>query len=397
MEKGYFKMLSIMIFLLSCNSCVNSSNKENDQYTENLTYSINEEGTGYYVSNGINNEPKVVIPSTYNNLPVVGVSKYGFANTNITQVVMPETIIEIENNAFENCKYLENVVFSDSLEVIGALAFRYCENIGEINLPDSVNEIHLQAFSYCSSLRKLYLPENLKYLANNIVIYEHANKNLFKTYKGFAYLGSKKNPYLAMVECLDLQRTNIKTHRDCKFISSKSIISPSSITLTSKVEYFDMKVGSEKLEYVKGNPKIKYIGPYSFADSTNLKTFPSLEYLKHVEIRAFKDSNIPFSSVDLKNIEYIGYNAFISITGASSFKLGNKLKEFDMNSLSFDILMKGEKIIYIPSSVEKIINIKNITSKVTIYYELSLGRFLSICNVEKESDLNVNVVCNYQM
>ena len=77
MEKRYFKMLSIMIFLLSCNSCMNN----NVQPSNNLQYELNEEGTGYYVSNGTNVEEKVVIPSTYNNLPVVGISKYGVVSS----------------------------------------------------------------------------------------------------------------------------------------------------------------------------------------------------------------------------------------------------------------------------------------------------------------------------
>jgi hypothetical protein len=61
----------------------------------------------------------VVIPDTYNNIPVIEVAAGGFANTSITSVVIPSSLINLQSRAFEKCSKLTSVTFQlDSIKYI---------------------------------------------------------------------------------------------------------------------------------------------------------------------------------------------------------------------------------------------------------------------------------------
>ena len=58
----------------------------------------------------------------------------------------------IEQGAFINCTELTHVVIPETVTEIGQNAFYGCTNLEEIRLPKSVTKIGPDAFAYCSSL-----------------------------------------------------------------------------------------------------------------------------------------------------------------------------------------------------------------------------------------------------
>lgn len=58
--------------------------------------------------------------------------------TNLTQVVLPDTITEIKNSAFEGCTSLSGVTLPSSLEVLGNRAFAGCTALTSIKIPKSL-------------------------------------------------------------------------------------------------------------------------------------------------------------------------------------------------------------------------------------------------------------------
>lgn len=56
-------------------------------------------------------------------------------NGNGTDVVIPNSVIEIDNNAFILCEFLEKVKFSDALERIGHSAFYGCRLLKKLHCP----------------------------------------------------------------------------------------------------------------------------------------------------------------------------------------------------------------------------------------------------------------------
>ncbi len=92
-------------------------------------------------------------------------------DTEIINAIIPEktvsaymeeiTITEIESCIFANCKYLETVELSSSIEVIGGYAFANCTNLSDIVLPKNINYLGESAFYNCKNLQQIKLPKSL--------------------------------------------------------------------------------------------------------------------------------------------------------------------------------------------------------------------------------------------
>lgn len=65
---------------------------------------------------------------------------------NLSQVVIPGSVITIDYDAFNYCSNLTEVVFSEGLERIGSRAFSFA-NLTSVNLPNSLKVLDSQAFS----------------------------------------------------------------------------------------------------------------------------------------------------------------------------------------------------------------------------------------------------------
>ena len=83
-----------------------------------------------------------------------------FANTGITSIVIPSSVKSIGLIAFFECNDLKSVIFEDNskLEIIGVGAF-YNNSITSIEIPSSVTSIGNGAFEDCSLLKTLTMPQ----------------------------------------------------------------------------------------------------------------------------------------------------------------------------------------------------------------------------------------------
>lgn len=86
-------------------------------------------------------------------------ANYGMSgnNTNLIAVNLPDTVVEIGEEAFWNCISLSSVSLGSGLKTIRANAFYGCTSIGELVVPDSVERIET-AFYGNKNLTKLTLP-----------------------------------------------------------------------------------------------------------------------------------------------------------------------------------------------------------------------------------------------
>ena len=91
----------------------------------------------------------VVIGSSFiagNTFSVNKISSYAFSNSAITSVIIPNTITNIDYNAFSSCNSLTSVILPNSLTTIGYNAFYECSNIDVLIVPNSVTSIGNNAF-----------------------------------------------------------------------------------------------------------------------------------------------------------------------------------------------------------------------------------------------------------
>ena len=109
------------------------------------------------------NDPKVVIPSEYNGMPVTAIGDGAFANhrTDIESIIIPESVTLIGENAFWRCYALESVTFNSGNMSFGSMAFCDCTALSEITIPEGVNVLSEDLFNLCSALETVHLPVSL--------------------------------------------------------------------------------------------------------------------------------------------------------------------------------------------------------------------------------------------
>ena len=77
--------------------------------------------------------------------PVTIIEKDAFSGMRIKSVVLPDTVVEIEDCAFENCSELVYVSLGKSLKVIGKSAFESCKWLRALDLPKTVIQVGYHA------------------------------------------------------------------------------------------------------------------------------------------------------------------------------------------------------------------------------------------------------------
>ncbi|MBC3805055.1 leucine-rich repeat protein [Acetobacterium fimetarium] len=144
-------------------------------------------------------ETNLTIPSAIAGKPVVSIGLKTFSkNTNITEVVIPDSVTNFEEsstlyywdgifasckslvkltfgkgitkipaNVAMSCSNLEEVVFNGNVVSIGNNAFDQCAKLQALKLPESLETIGNNAFSGCAKLQTLKLPESLETIGNN--------------------------------------------------------------------------------------------------------------------------------------------------------------------------------------------------------------------------------------
>jgi len=100
----------------------------------------------------------VVIPSTINFLPVTSIGDRAFYYGDVINVTLPDTVTNIGDDAFGQCKTLTNVTFGTHVASIGDGAFYSCTNLTNFTLPASLASIGGGAFAGCFSLPSVTIP-----------------------------------------------------------------------------------------------------------------------------------------------------------------------------------------------------------------------------------------------
>ncbi len=126
------------------------------EVTSSLTYEKN--GNGYTVTGETANVKNIVIPAEYEGLPVTAVKESAFAysrhHADILSVTIPDSVTQIERNAFYNRSEMTNVYIGvDSrLVMIGNNAFSGNHSLEFFYVPSGVTEIGDSAFNNCGAI-----------------------------------------------------------------------------------------------------------------------------------------------------------------------------------------------------------------------------------------------------
>lgn len=121
----------------------------------------------------------ISLPSTVNQIGLVGTSSYTTSTTNcsvfegcaaLVSISLPSAVAKIGQNTFKDCSSLQTVTFNGNvLEFIALGAFSGCASLTDFTFPmlGSSFTLGASAFAGCSSLESIVLPDNVKTIADN--------------------------------------------------------------------------------------------------------------------------------------------------------------------------------------------------------------------------------------
>ena len=94
---------------------------------------------------------------------VTEIAAYAYADrTDITEVVLPASVVSIGDGAFCFCTGIVALHLPDTLRSIGATSFQGCSGIVDPRLPDTLRSIGEAAFHGCCGIVDLQLPDALE-------------------------------------------------------------------------------------------------------------------------------------------------------------------------------------------------------------------------------------------
>ena len=335
----------------------NPSYKPEDKGSEGLKYTFHEDSVSYSVSRGDCTDTDIVIPKTYNGLPVTFVDIAAFQGcSNLKSVVLPDSITSISVYAFYGCSSLTNIVIPDSVTGIGDNAFTGCKeliekengvyyvdkwvigcdtNVTSVNLrtdtkgignhafsrcmdltsiviPDSVTHIGYSSFLGCSNLTSIVIPDSV------IDIDERAFEECFgiiEEENGVYYVDKWAIDCNEEVISVDL-RTDTKgianyTFSECRYLAN--IIIPNSVTRIGRRAFF-VCTGLESIILPEG---VISIGSYAFCSCLSLTSIVIPDSITSIGSYAFKSCGNLMSIEIPHSVTSIGMAAFkgcISLT-----------------------------------------------------------------------------------
>lgn len=134
-------------------------------YVKKIT--VSPENKNMYVYEGNVYYGKTLVfanPNTYRPIIKDGttlIASSAFENSKAIQVVLPDSVTEIDNYAFYGAKNLRRVIFGSGLRTIGDRAFDGCSSLIGADIPSKVSSIGSYAFFECKNLETVILPTSI--------------------------------------------------------------------------------------------------------------------------------------------------------------------------------------------------------------------------------------------
>ena len=105
----------------------------------------------------------LVIPNS-----VTSINRNAFCGcSGLTSVTIPNSVTSIGNYAFYGCSGLTSVTIGNNVTTIGQYAFYNCRGLTSVTIPNSVTSIGNSAFEGCSGLKSVTIPNSVTSLGSS--------------------------------------------------------------------------------------------------------------------------------------------------------------------------------------------------------------------------------------
>ncbi|KAK8836090.1 hypothetical protein M9Y10_040047 [Tritrichomonas musculus] len=291
--------------------------------------------------------------------------KYSISNNQVTilryigpggKVIIPHIIenylvVSIGDSAFSGNKQITNIIIPDSILYIKKFAFYNCNNLEEMKLPNQLKELENEFISKCNKIKNITIPKSLTTIYRSMDIYWPFTNSFIE--KAIIEEGT----------------TNIISHLFYNVKTLKEVILPMSITSIGSYAFgncpqlnnINLHVNISNIESyafyftgltsIKLPEKIKEISFGLFYNCRQLRTIILPQNITTIYKEAFYNC-VSLTEIELPDqITFIGPSSFYNCNNLEEMKLPNQLKE-----LGNEFISKCNKIknITIPKSLTTI-------------------------------------------
>ena len=229
---------------------------------------------------------------------------YSDEDTEITNLVIPNSVTSIGEGAFGGCSSLTSITIPNSVTSIGAEAFGGCSGLTSVTIPNSVTSIGHFAFGGCSGLTSVTIPNSVTSIGHD-------------------------------------------AFRGCSGLTSITI--PNSVTSIGGGAFS----GCSGLTSVTIGSGVTSIGNYAFEGCSDLTSITIPNSVTSIGNRAFRNCS-GLTSITIPNsVTSIGSSAFYGCSGLTSITIPNSVTSIG-NDAFCDC--SGLTSITIPNSVTSIGN-----------------------------------------
>ena len=349
----------------------------------------------YYTINKLDNKYEIL-----DTTKIIGKHSFYLCD-NLEEVIIPKSVIKLENNPFSGCSKLnlinnslrynivDKVIYDrDFKSVIGCLksidtdclvlkdvqricrnSFWNCKGIRKIILPKTLKTIGYNPFVGCSNIE--FVSESKEYVVYNGALY-NKDKSKLVCYPAKAAVGSIRLPD----ETITLERGAFSGAKDLKEISlhNVSVINKNCFT------------NCDSLEYVYCSDLINYIGEWAFGHCNNLK-----------ELSVYKDCYLD------KNV-LLNTNAKLIVRNERTNYLIESDNLYTLKSLQVSYKNKIKSILIDPPYNSHIDGIgykdefeneyiKFIKDRIELSYSLLTNDGFLVINIDKGEVNNIKNIC----
>lgn len=178
-------------------------------------------------------------------------------------LILPESVERICENAFSQCKFLNEIDFPNSVTVIEESAFDGCANLREIKFSDSIYLLGENAFRKCLAINSISLPESLKLI----------EKNCFSQCEGLTQI-TFNSKGITEIEENAFQGCNA-----IKQIFCKTDVTPFSISFN----VFENFIYSVTSLWIPARDLTRYSNTTPWSKFLNIFTLPESDGIKNIE------------------------------------------------------------------------------------------------------------------
>jgi len=93
----------------------------------------------------------------------------------IGHLVLPDSVTEIANDGFKDCKNLTGITFSNSVKTIGNNAFYRCRNLTSVEFSNSIKTIGNNAFYGCGNLTSIEFSNSIESIGDYAFVVASSN------------------------------------------------------------------------------------------------------------------------------------------------------------------------------------------------------------------------------